>query len=230
MVIGGGTTLGGRGPGGPVEVVDLQGLGLDRISRLDAGAVRIGATATLQAIADDESVPSAVRDAARRELPSTLRTLATIAGCIVAADRESELLTALLAHKAVVHVRRSGRGDETTESLEELLGGLPLPPGTIITAVTAERGGKASTRRVGRTAADRAIVSVTARRSEGTLRLALSGCGTTPLVFDLDGGTAAEAVQATVDGLEPPGDFRGSPEYRRHLAGVLARRALEEVA
>ena len=36
--------------------------------------------------------------------------------------------------------------------------------------------------------------------------------------------TASEAVMSEV---EPVGDFRGSAEYRREMAGVLARRALE---
>jgi len=33
---------------------------------------------------------------------------------------------------------------------------------------------------------------------------------------------------AAVGDLDPPGDFRGSGEYRRALAAVLASRALEE--
>ena len=40
-----------------------------------------------------------------------------------------------------------------------------------------------------------------------------------------DVGTAAQAVAADSD---PPSDPAGSAEYRRHLATVLARRALQE--
>jgi CO/xanthine dehydrogenase FAD-binding subunit len=29
--------------------------------------------------------------------------------------------------------------------------------------------------------------------------------------------------------LDPPGDYRGSAEYRRAVAAVLAKRALEEI-
>jgi CO/xanthine dehydrogenase FAD-binding subunit len=36
---------------------------------------------------------------------------------------------------------------------------------------------------------------------------------------------AVETVQAQAD---PPGDFRGSPEYRRAMAGLVTRRALEK--
>ena len=40
---------------------------------------------------------------------------------------------------------------------------------------------------------------------------------------------AAAAEAATRDAVDPPGDFRGSRDYRRHVAGVLVRRALLEV-
>jgi len=39
--------------------------------------------------------------------------------------------------------------------------------------------------------------------------------------------TAAEEARARVN---PPGDFRGSPEYRREMVAVLLRRALAEAA
>ncbi len=43
-----------------------------------------------------------------------------------------------------------------------------------------------------------------------------------------NGASAAEAAAHAADGLEPPADLNASPEYRRHLAEVLVRRALEE--
>ena len=42
------------------------------------------------------------------------------------------------------------------------------------------------------------------------------------------GASAADAAQHAADGLDPPADLNASPEYRRHLATVLVRRALEE--
>jgi carbon-monoxide dehydrogenase medium subunit len=38
----------------------------------------------------------------------------------------------------------------------------------------------------------------------------------------------AEAARIVADELDPPGDLHGSTAYRRHLAGVLTRRALTE--
>jgi CO/xanthine dehydrogenase FAD-binding subunit len=34
---------------------------------------------------------------------------------------------------------------------------------------------------------------------------------------------------APTNDLDPPGDFRGSPAYRTHLAAVLSARALTEM-
>jgi carbon-monoxide dehydrogenase medium subunit len=42
------------------------------------------------------------------------------------------------------------------------------------------------------------------------------------------GASSTEAAAHAADGLDPPADLNASPEYRRHLAQVLVRRALEE--
>jgi hypothetical protein len=60
-------------------------------------------------------------------------------------------------------------------------------------------------------------VLAVARRSEtGTILLALTGVDSAPVLID------AEAISS----LDPPADFRGSAEYRRHLAGILSGRAI----
>ena len=44
----------------------------------------------------------------------------------------------------------------------------------------------------------------------------------------VDDATFAAAAGAAAADINPPPDLQGSPEYRRHLASVLVRRALEE--
>ena len=44
------------------------------------------------------------------------------------------------------------------------------------------------------------------------------------------GASDAEAAARAADGLEPPDDLNASADYRRHLAHVLVRRALEEAS
>jgi probable selenate reductase FAD-binding subunit len=217
VLIGGGTKLNGRVAPGPMSVVDLQLAGLDGIERIDTQKLRIGATTTLQQLADADEVPAVLREAARRELPSTLRAQSTLGGTIVSADRESELLVALLVHDAVVSVARPQGTEET--KLEDLLKRLPLGAQEVVTSVVIDTAGTASLVRTGRTPADKAIVAAAARVGEdGRRRLALSGVASTPVLVE------------ECDQLDPPGDFRGSGEYRRALARVLVSRSIEGVS
>jgi carbon-monoxide dehydrogenase medium subunit/putative selenate reductase FAD-binding subunit len=168
----------------------------------------------LARFADDSRTPGVLASLARREAPSTLRAAGTLGGMVAAADAESELLAGLLAYDAVVTiVDGSGSADR---ALSAVLGGAVEG---IITSVAVAADGVAAAARTARTPSDRAIVSAVARvPAGGDVRLALSGVAETPLLVE------------DVSALEPPGDFRGSASYRKHLAAVLAARVLGEVA
>ena len=213
VVLGGGTSVVPQRREFATEVIDLQALGLGSVSSAD-GRVALGAMATLDTASGSAQVPDAVREAARREQPSTLRTLATIGGTVVAGDGESELLAALLAFDAVVSFV-NGQGEQA-RPLDDVLADPSILHGGIVTALTIESSGVAAAARTGRTPMDTPIVAVVGRRrTDGSLVLAASGVANTPLVI----GDPA--------GLEPPGDFRGSTEYRRMLAVELASRVTE---
>ena len=217
VVIGGGTKVNAEPRAEPIEVVDLQALGLSAVGRIDGDLLRIGATVTLQQLVECGDVPAVIREAARREQPSTLRAQATIGGSIVTADPESELLATLLVHDAVVSLAGAAGPEELT--LEALLAELPFPAGRIVTGVVIDAAGSSFVARAGRTRADRAIVAAAARVGpDGEQRVALSGVANTPILVD------------ATDELEPPGDFRGSSEYRRALAEILVARALEALS
>ena len=216
VALAGGTRLNGDPSPDRVEVVDLQALHLEGLVPEDGERLRIGALTTLQQLADAAEAPTVVREAARRERPSTLRAQGTVGGCVVTGDPESELLAALLVHEALVQVETSlGSG---TVPLERLLGVLPLAPGRVVTAVTISTDGVAAVARTARTPADRAIVAAVGRRSDAGRRVAVTGVAPTPVLVD----TGVE--------LDPVGDFRGSGEYRRALADVLVARVLEEIS
>ena len=80
-----------------------------------------------------------------------------------------------------------------------------------------------------RRANDWAIVGVAA--IDG--RIALANMGATPLRATAaeealaDGASAAVAAEHAADGTSPGEDMHADREYRRHLARVLTRRALE---
>jgi aerobic carbon-monoxide dehydrogenase medium subunit len=46
----------------------------------------------------------------------------------------------------------------------------------------------------------------------------------------LDRDSIGRAAEQAAEGTEPPADLNATPDYKRHLARVLTRRALEEAA
>lgn len=198
----------------PVEVVDLQALGLDRIEA-DGTGLRLGAMVRLQALVDHDGVPAVVGRAARAELPSALRSLATVGGSVASRRPDSVLVATLLVHDATVALA-DGRRLALADLLQTALG-----PGDLIVSVTIDGSGRGALSATGRTPADLPIVAAVARTTPGgEMRLALTGVADVPVV------AAAEAI----DELNPPGDFRGSPHYRRHLARVLSERVRRELS
>ena len=92
--LGGGTLLSHAAPDS-VEVVDLQALGLGNIVER-GNMLNVGATATLQALLENDVCPSALKRALKLEAPLNLRDTATVAGCVVTCDGRSPFVTALL--------------------------------------------------------------------------------------------------------------------------------------
>ena len=79
------------------------------------------------------------------------------------------------------------------------------------------------------------------RAPDGTcddVRIGLTHMGATPLRAtaaenalrggQLDEASIAAAAEQAAEGTDPPGDLNATPDYKRHLARVLTRRALEE--
>jgi len=214
VLVGGGTRLTAATGAEPVLVVDLQAAGLEGVRRSGEGTVVLGATTTLEDLAASPELPEVVREAARREQPSSLRALSTLGGCVASADFESELLATLLVHRAAV--RLAARSGLSVAPLADLLAEPGQLTGRIIVSVEIEVGGQSAVARVARTPADRPIVAVVARRdTQGMLLLAFSGVAHAPVLVD------------NPEALEPPGDFRGSSEYRKAMAEVLGVRARE---
>ena len=220
VALGGGTELNADREPSDLEAVDLQALGLDGFAGNDDGRVRIGATATLDAVRRCELLPDSLRDLARAEQPSTLRTLATVGGLVAKASHESLLLAGLLAHEGRVEIAGPAVAGTSELSLAELLAG-GLPQGSLITAVTVDPTGRTAVSRTGRTPADVPIVAAYGRRTEGFVSMAVTGVADCPVLVDVFDPTA---------GLDPPGDFRGTREYRLHLARTLTARVLQELS
>ncbi len=208
MPLAGGTILNASRDASEIEMVDLQALGLDQIT--PAGdRLEIGATATLASLMESGEVPDWIREIARAEQASTLRTLATVGGAIAAPTPDSVLVAVLLVSDAQVSL--AGADDRPLVAL--LSGG--VPSGAIITSISIAVDGTGASASTGRTPADVPIVSAVARSSEAGTVMALTGVAATPVLVSPTDPTA---------GLQPSGDFRGSAEYRTELARILASR------
>jgi carbon-monoxide dehydrogenase medium subunit len=169
-----------------------------------------------------------------------VRHRGTIGGSVAHGDPASDLPTVLLALDAelVVH---GPKGERTVPAGEFFHGVFDTALGErdVLTEIRVPKLGPAGWTYVKftRRAQDWATVGVAAlvRRSNGTVEdaaIALTNMGPTPVRARVaeeklrsvdDVAAAAESVAAESD---PPSDTAGSAEYRRHLATVLARRAL----
>src|SRR5262249_62369849 len=119
--------------------------------------------------------------------------------------------------------------------------------GTLTGSPRPGRGGGAPGKgKSNRRAEDWAMVGVVAlvkKAGDGScedVRIGLTHMGSTPLRATaaenalrgqgLDAQSIASAAEQAAEGTDPPGDLNATPDYKRHLARVLTRRALEQAA
>src|SRR5579884_4095973 len=167
-----------------------------------------------------------------------VRHRGTIGGSLAHGDPASDLPAVVLALGGTL-VARGPSGERTIPATEFFTGFLEtaLAPDELLTEIRVPKvaGAGWSYQKFNRRALDWAIVGVAAVRN-GTTGVALVNMGSTPLRASAveqalsQGASAADAAQKAPDGTEPPTDLNASPEYRRHLAQVLVRRALEEAS
>lgn len=246
--LGGGTVLLPARDPAVEEVVNLSGLGLTYI-QAGADGIRIGATTPLQHLLESPllaNLPgSHIGPVLRLTASRNLRGQATVGGTVAAGGPENPLLVLLLALDAHLTVYQP---EASYLSLEEFLEGRDdlLRQGVLITELFIPSLSPScwiGFAHVGRTPRDRPIVCAAAfLHLDGGIcrevRLALGGVAERPLrvreaeEFLQGRPPTSENIQEAADRaaalLNPPGDFRGSSEYRRAIAGVLARRALSQ--
>jgi carbon-monoxide dehydrogenase medium subunit len=167
-----------------------------------------------------------------------VRHRGTIGGSVAHGDPASDLPAACLALDATFHVVGPA-GERDIPATEFFRGFLEtaLGPDEILTEISVPKvtGRGWSFQKFNRRAQDWAIVGVAAVTGDRP-GIALVNMGPVPLRASaveaaLAGGAApTEAASHAADGLDPPADLNATPEYRRHLAQVLVRRALEEAA
>jgi carbon-monoxide dehydrogenase medium subunit len=230
----------------PTLLVDIRKVpGLRGVQR-ENGQWRIGAMtrhADMQGNADLGPVGQATALIADQQV----RNRGTIGGALAHGDPASDLPTVFLACEGSLTVTGSGGTREVAaaDMFEDYLT-TAVGEGEIVTEIrvpTFDDWGS-SYLKFTRRAEDWAMVAVLAmvkKAGDGSVedvRIALTNMGSTPLrataAEDALRGKGLDAIAAAAEqaaeGTDPPGDLNATPDYKRHLARVLTRRALEEAA
>ncbi len=252
-VLAGGTDLLHKmklGKAAPPVVVSLRNLDELRGIRHEPGrGVVIGALVTQNELVDSPVLHEryrSVSEAAHQMASNPIRNLGTVGGNIVNGVPSADLPPILIALKASIRLV-SVRGERTLP-LEEFFTGAAqtrIEPGEILTEVVVPDAGmtgstyiKFGLRRSGALAVAGAAAAV--RMEDGRIgeaRIALASCAPT-VIRARDAESYLEGREPTDEALEEAGrrasaesrprdSIRGSAEYRRHLAGVLTKRALK---
>jgi len=228
---------------------------IGRISNLsyireEDGQIAIGALTTHHDIEFSDLLKNKLpmlANAAHQIGDPQVRNRGTIGGAAVHADPNGDFPSCLLALDASF-IAVGPRGERTIAAKDFFVDTFTsaLEPDEILreVRVPAVEGSRGTYLKFSRRAQDWAIVAVGVQVSlkghtVDRIAVALTSMGGTPLraiaVEQALLGKAAHyeeiraASEKAADGTNPPQDLNGSPDYRRHLATVLTRRALEQV-
>ena len=223
----------------PDGLVDLAGIAELTGIRREGGELVIGAMTRHRDVADSSDVRGAARVVAQAAAgigSPAVRNRGTIGGSLAHADPHADLPAALLAVGGSVTVRNASGSrsiaaadlvvDYLTTSLadDELIVDVRLPTDAAQSAYA----------KFHRRAIDWSIVGAAVAIRGGNVTCAITGLGSRPVratgfeeVVNA-GGSLDEAAARAGEGTSPIDDLDGSAEYKRHLAGVLAKRALAE--
>src|SRR6266540_1754544 len=222
----------------PDVLVDLQDLDeLRGITETGNGGLEIGAMTTY---AELNSLDAAGARSILGEVASTIadvqvRNRGTIGGNVCSNDPTNHFPPLLAAMNAEFTIR--GRDGERTVSADDFFLGVYMTaagPGELLTKITIPAGGQDGFATVTIGADGTAIVSAAASLNGG-VRVAIGCVDAVPvraremeqrLGADLSEENVRAAAASVGTTLDPPSDVHASADYRRHLAGVLAARAV----
>jgi carbon-monoxide dehydrogenase medium subunit len=234
----------------PAILIDINGIEDLAGVRPSSGATRVGAVTRYRALQRDATFASAfplIAEALPHIAHPQIRNRGTIGGNLSHADPASELPAIAVALRARFRVQ-AARQQRSIDASDFFVGALTtdLQPDEMLVEVELPlpkpRTGSCFME-IARRRGDFAIVGVAAMvtlgdRNECTeLRLALCGVGETPV----DASPAADGVighplteeairevAASVQTMiDPGGSVHATVDYQRHIAGVLAERALQ---
>jgi aerobic carbon-monoxide dehydrogenase medium subunit len=231
----------------PDVLVDLNALDeLRQISVTADGGLELGAMATYSDLVDSPEVHSTrpiVAEVAGMIADVQVRNRGTIGGNVCTGDPTNHFPPLMVALGATMTVR--GDDGERQVPAEEFFLGVYMTaagPGELLTRISIPApGGEGDAFAIVPIGKDGTAIVLAAAcvRGNGTVesaRVALGCVDAVPvrlgeLESRLAGGEVTESVvretaKGTTAGLEPPSDVHASADYRRHLAEVVAVRAV----
>jgi carbon-monoxide dehydrogenase medium subunit len=210
------------------------------------GDVRIGAMTTHSALARANTGLASV--AAATIADQQVRNRGTIGGSLAHGDPASDLPAVVLAAEGTIVARGPG-GEREIAAADFFRDYLEtaLAPDEVVTEIRlpGTEGWVFGYEKFNRRREDWAMVAVCALvRVEGgacaDVRIGLTNMGSTPLRATaaedalrgqpLEAVAIAAAAEQAAEGTSPPADLNASADYKRHLARVRCRRALERAA
>jgi carbon-monoxide dehydrogenase medium subunit len=216
------------------DVVDLNGIS-DLVGiKVDGKTVTINAMTPHAVVAASAEVKKAIPGLSKLASgigDPQVRNRGTIGGSISNNDPAADYPSAIVGLGATVHTnKRTIKGDEFFKGMFETA----LQPGELVTKVEFPIPEKSAYMKFPNPASRYAIVGVFVSKTGNNVRVAVTGAG--PVVFrqtEMEKALSAnftpqaiEKITHKADGLNS--DIHASAEYRAHLVGVMARRAVAE--
>ena len=231
----------------PGIVVDISRIESLKGITDEGEAIRIGAGATYQDVLDSDLVREhleLLHQAVQEIADPQIRHRGTVCGALVHADPAGDVGAPVLALEGQMVIQ--GQDGERTVPATEFFVDLfetAVQDGELLTAVVIPKhtGWGSHYEKFVRVSHQWAILGIAAavRTEGGTIaeaKVGLTNMGSTPLRASaveaaLVGKEATEDAIAEVcaqvgEGTDPPSDLNGQADYRRHVAGVLTRRAV----
>ncbi|MDP5336231.1 MAG: FAD binding domain-containing protein [Paracoccaceae bacterium] len=222
-------------------LVDISRIEALRSVTVEGGTLRIGALTRHVDIGTDplvaEHAPLLVQ-AVHHIAHAAIRNRGTIGGSLAHADPAAEFPACVLALGGTIHLQGpDGMRAVAAEDFFVDVFETAIAEGEILTAITLpliEPGERHVLIETARRSGDYALAGLCLVKRAAGHRLSAFSVGPRPILAvaameRLDAGDAAGAVQALRNEIDPPSDTQASAAYRRHLAGVLLTRALQDL-
>jgi carbon-monoxide dehydrogenase medium subunit len=219
----------------PSQLLDIGKIeGLNGIV-LKGRSIEIGATARHVEVANSQVVKDALPVLAKLAAEigdPAVRHRGTLGGSLANNDPNADYPAALLGLGAtVITSKRRIAADDFFKGLFETA----LEPDEIITKVSFPLAKKAAYQKFRHPASGFALVGVFVAKRGSDIRVAVTGAGSAGVfrVKSFEEALKKRFAAKSIEGMSIPADgmnsdIHGSAEYRAHLVGVLARRALAE--